>query len=62
MPVKILVLAANPFATERLRLDAELRGIQEGLQRALQRDAFEIVIRTAVRVEDCAARCWTNNP
>ena len=51
-PAKILIVAANPFATERLRLDAELREIEAGLRRASRRDAFELVVRPAIRVED----------
>ena len=46
---KILVLAALP---DRLRLDKEIREIQEAIKRAVKRDSFEIKIRTAVRSQD----------
>ncbi|MDF5730817.1 MAG: GUN4 domain-containing protein [Rhizonema sp. PD38] len=46
---KILVLAALP---NRLRLDREIREIEEAIKRAVKRDSFEIKIRTAVRPQD----------
>ncbi len=46
---KILILAALP---DRLRLDREIREIEEAIQRAVRRDSFEIKIRTAVRPQD----------
>ncbi|ABW29956.1 AAA-like domain-containing protein [Acaryochloris marina] len=49
---KILILAANPKNTNQLRLDEEVREIQEGLQRSRSRDQFEIVSRWAVRPSD----------
>ena len=49
---KIIVFAANPCDTNRLRLDEEIRGIQEELQRANQRDEFTFTARWAVRPED----------
>ena len=39
---KILVLAANPIGTTKLRLDEELREIKEGLRRAKVREQFLI--------------------
>ena len=36
--MKILVLAANPKNTSRLRLDEEIREIENGLQRVQKRD------------------------
>ena len=50
--LKIFLLAANPFDTERTRLDAELRDIEEGLRRAFRRDDFEIVVHVATRIDD----------
>lgn len=47
---KILILAANPRGTDRLRLDEEVREIELGLQLARKRDAF--VIKT----------CWATTP
>ena len=49
---KILILAANPKTTSRLRLDQELRDIEAGLRRAQQRDQFTLVQRLAVRPRD----------
>ena len=48
-PKKILILAAIPHG---LRLDREMREIEESIRRAVQRDLFEICIRTAVRHQD----------
>ena len=49
---KLLILSANPKNSARLRLDEEVRNIQEGLQRARHRDDFEISQRWAVRPRD----------
>lgn len=44
----ILVLTANPEGTSRLRLDEEVRNIEEALRRAQQRDAFGLMTKFAV--------------
>jgi len=49
---KILVLAANPKNTGRLRLDEEIREISEGLRRSKYRNQFEIDSIWAVRLRD----------
>jgi len=49
---KILILAANPKNTVRLRLDQEVRDIEEGLQLAAQRDKFTLQQKWAVRSQD----------
>ena len=49
---KILILAANPKNTVRLRLDQEVRDIEEGLQLAAQRDKFTLQHKGAVRSRD----------
>ncbi|WP_017297082.1 CHAT domain-containing protein [Nodosilinea nodulosa] len=49
---KILVLAANPKDSSRLRLDEELRDIEEGLRRSRHRDQFTLAQRLAVRPRD----------
>ena len=41
MTKRILILAANPRKTARLRLDEEVREIEDALHRAKQRDQFE---------------------
>lgn len=51
-PRKILILAANPKSTPPLRLDEEVREINEGLQRAKKREQFELKQHWAVRVRD----------
>ncbi|MGB8700664.1 MAG: TIR domain-containing protein [Thermosynechococcaceae cyanobacterium] len=51
-PQTILFLAANPKDTVHLRLDQELRDIDEGLQRAQKRDQFNLEQRWAVRPRD----------
>jgi CHAT domain len=50
--VKILLLAANPKNTSRLRLDQEVREIREGLRLARQREQFQIDSHWAVRTRD----------
>ncbi len=49
---KILILAANPQNTDRLRLDEEIREIEQGLQRAKLREQFEWKSVLAVRPDD----------
>jgi hypothetical protein len=49
---KILILAANPKNTDRLRLDQEVREIDEGLQRSRHREQFELTSKWAVRLRD----------
>ena len=49
---KILFLAANPVDTDRSRLEAEMREIQEGLTRSKQREEISFDCRLAVRVRD----------
>lgn len=52
----ILILAANPANTSRLRLDAEVREIEEGLQRASKSGQFRLVQKWAVRRRGAACR------
>ncbi|MBD0266116.1 MAG: AAA-like domain-containing protein, partial [Tolypothrix sp. Co-bin9] len=49
---KILILSANPTNTNKLRLDEEVREIQEGMKRSRSRDQFEIIPIWAVRSND----------
>jgi sugar/nucleoside kinase (ribokinase family) len=49
---KILVLAANPKDTKRLRLDKEIREIKNGLERAQKRDEFDFEQQLAARPQD----------
>ncbi len=49
---KILVVAANPTDTSRLRLDEEVREIEEALQRSRHRNQFSIKSKWAPRSKD----------
>lgn len=50
--VRILFLAANPIDTNRLRLDEEVRTIDEALRKSKFRDRFDIQQQWAVRTID----------
>lgn len=52
MVKKILILAANPKETMQLRLDEEVREIENGLERSTHRDKFEIKYGFATRPKD----------
>lgn len=52
MTKTILFLAANPRNTSQLRLDEEIREIDEGLRRAKQREQYELKQKWAVRSAD----------
>ena len=52
MAKTILVLAANPKDTSRLRLEQEVREIDNGLQRARRRDEFILKQVLAARPVD----------
>ena len=58
----ILFLAANPKDTGRLRVDQELRDINEGLKRAQKRDQFKLEQRLAVRPRDIQRAMLDVNP
>jgi CHASE2 domain-containing sensor protein len=49
---KVLILAANPKDTRSLRLDQEVRDIEEGLERSQKRDQFILKPKLAVRPKD----------
>ncbi len=51
---KVLILLANPQDkdTPPLDLDRELHQVEQSLQRAINPDSFEVLIRWAARVED----------
>ncbi len=48
----ILILAANPQNTSRLRLEEEIREIDKGLRRANKRDQFKLEMKLAVTQQD----------
>jgi hypothetical protein len=51
-PIKILFLAANPIDTPPLRLDQEIRAIDQALRQSEFRDRFDIKQHWAVRIND----------
>ncbi len=59
---KILILVANPKTTTRLRLDQEVRDIEDGLKRAQYRNEFKVVQRWAVRPRDIQRAMLDENP
>ncbi len=58
----ILFLAANPKGTSHLRLDEEVRRIDQGLQRSKHRDAFHLVQKWAVQIPDLRRAFLDNKP
>lgn len=60
--IRILILAANPQNTDRLRLDEEVREIQSALEASRNRDQFEVITRWAVRVDDLQKALLDHNP
>jgi serine/threonine-protein kinase len=59
---RILILAANPTDTSRLRLDAEFREIQEGLKRSRHADRFELFSQWAVTPDDLRRALLEHEP
>jgi len=60
--IKILFLAANPKDTIPLRLDEEIRAIDQVLRQAEFRDRFDIKQHFAVRVDDLQALFLRHKP
>ena len=60
--IKILTLSASPTNTDHLRLDVEVRGIKEELERAHYRDCFEIYTEAALRVDDLSRALLKHKP
>jgi hypothetical protein len=58
----ILILAANPQNSTPLRLDEEVRGIDEGLRMAKYRERFSLEQRWAVRPKDLQKAILDFNP
>jgi hypothetical protein len=59
---KILFLAANPIDTGRLRLDKEIREIDNGLGRARHRDSFLLKQKHALRTRDLTRALLDEQP
>jgi len=60
--IKILFLAANPSDTTRLRVDEEVRAIDQSLRLAEYRDAFILEQAHAVRVADLQSLLLRHQP
>ena len=60
--INILTLSASPTNTDHLRLDVEVRGIKEELERAQYRDCFEICTEAALRVDDLSRAILKHKP
>lgn len=58
----ILILAANPADTTRLRLDKEVRDIQQTLKQSQYRDEFRVISMGAVRIDDLQQTLYDNYP
>jgi hypothetical protein len=58
----ILILAANPSSTERLRLDEEVKKIEQGLERSRRRDQFRLVVKWAVTDDDLRRALLDHEP
>ena len=58
----ILILAANPKNTSPLRLDEEVREINDGLQRSKHRNSFIIKQKWAVRLRDIRRALLDDEP
>ena len=61
-PQKILIVSANPKKTSPLRLDEELREIDEGLRRSKYRDQFVLESRLAARPRDLRRALLEESP
>ncbi len=59
---KILILSANPKNTNQLRLDGEVREIKDALRLSKNRQQFEIVTESALRVNDLRRSLLDNLP
>jgi TIR domain/CHAT domain len=58
----LLILAANPKGTARLRLDEEVKKIEQGLERSKKRDQFNLVVKWAVTDDDLRRAMLDNEP
>ncbi len=63
-PIKILILTANPQITghDPLRLDAEVRRIEEAIQRSRHRDRFQVIAKLATRPTDLRQALLDHRP
>lgn len=63
-PIKLLILTANPDQIDQLplRVDAEVRLIEEALQRSQYRDRFQVATKLAVRTADLRRALLDHSP
>ena len=62
-PVRTIpILAANPKGTQPLRLNEEVKKIDQGLERAKRRDQFKLVQKWAVTDDDLRRALLDNEP
>ena len=59
---KILILAANPTDTSKLRLDEEVREIENVYRKATFREEIEIITKWAVQVDDLRSAALYHKP
>ncbi len=62
LPVKVLILAANPPDTETLRIDQEIREIQKTIRSGKDRDNIEVRIHLAVGPADISQALLDDEP
>ncbi|HEY3651162.1 MAG TPA: CHAT domain-containing protein [Streptosporangiaceae bacterium] len=62
LPVKVLILAANPSDTEALRIDQEIREIQKTIRSGKDRDNVEVSIHLAVGPADISQALLDDEP
>lgn len=61
-PIKILFLSSNPKNISRIRLDQEIREVDERIQLGKCRDQFELISHFAVRPRDIARALLRHQP
>ncbi|MEA5553043.1 AAA-like domain-containing protein [Anabaena cylindrica UHCC 0172] len=59
---KILILTANPTNTQTLRLNEEVRNIENAQERSQKRDEFKIIVKQAVRQEEFRRHLLDHKP
>lgn len=59
---KVLVLAANPIETQRLRLDKEGRAIERSLRQSKYRDMYELHLKPVVKAKDLSSLIVEHKP
>jgi CHAT domain len=61
-PIRMLILGASLPGTESLRIDREIRAIQEAIEPGMARDNVEVRIRLAVRSDDISRALLKEQP